>query len=56
MPSVSFKQAKLMRIAAHTPGGYGNVPQAVGKDFEAADQKVGKFEKRKKKFYHKKEK
>jgi hypothetical protein len=37
MPSVSAKQAKLMSIAAHTPGGYGGVPQAVGAEFHAAD-------------------
>ncbi len=38
MPSVSKKQHKLMNIAAHTPGGYGNVPQNVGKEFTAADK------------------
>ncbi len=38
MPSVSDKQRKLMRIAAHTPGGYGGVPQSVGQEFEAADE------------------
>lgn len=38
MPSVSKKQHKLMEAAAHTPGGYGGVPQAVGKDFAAADK------------------
>jgi hypothetical protein len=38
MPSKSPKQAKLMNIAAHTPGGYGGVPQAVGAEFHAADQ------------------
>jgi len=27
-----------MQAAAHTPGGYGGVPQNVGKDFVAADQ------------------
>lgn len=26
-----------MRIAAHTKGGYGGVPQDVGKEFESAD-------------------
>jgi hypothetical protein len=26
-----------MAAAAHTPGGYGGVPQSVGKDFNAAD-------------------
>ncbi len=38
MPSKSEKQAKLMRIAAHTKGGYGGVPQDVGAEFEAADE------------------
>lgn len=37
MPSVSPAQRKLMAIAAHTPGGYGGVPQSVGKEFHAAD-------------------
>lgn len=27
-----------MNIAAHTPGGYGGVPQDVGKEFHAADK------------------
>ena len=39
MPSVSPKQAKLMNIAAHTPGGYGGVPQSVGKEFHEDDKK-----------------
>ncbi len=43
MPSSSSKQAKLMSIAAHTPGGYGGVPQSVGEDFHSADKKQGKF-------------
>lgn len=42
MPSVSDKQEKLMRIAAHTKGGYGGVPQKVGKEFEAADEAKAK--------------
>lgn len=43
MPSKSPKQKKLMRIAAHTEGGYGGVPQDVGKEFESADEaKAGK--------------
>ncbi len=37
MPSKSVAQAKLMAIAAHTPGGYGGVPQSVGKEFHHAD-------------------
>ncbi len=37
MPSVSAPQRKLMAIAAHTPGGYGGVPQSVGAEFHAAD-------------------
>lgn len=41
MPSVSKKQAKLMQIAAHTPGGYGGVPQSVGREFNQADKGTG---------------
>lgn len=45
MPSSSPAQAKLMNIAAHTAGGYGGVPQSVGKEFHAADKakKLGKL-------------
>ena len=47
MPSKSASQARLMRAAAHTPGGYGGVPQSVGKEFTAADKgrKIGKLAK-----------
>lgn len=38
MPSVSKSQQRLMRAAAHTPGGYDGVPQKVGKDFVTADK------------------
>lgn len=38
-----------MNIAAHTEGGYGGVPQSVGKEFHAAD----KAKKGKKKNYEK---
>lgn len=37
MPSTSRAQARLMAAAAHTPGGYGGVPQDVGKEFNKAD-------------------
>jgi hypothetical protein len=37
MPSKSPAQHRLMEAAAHTPGGFGGVPQDVGKDFAAAD-------------------
>lgn len=52
MPSKTPKQAKLMNIAAHTPGGYDGVPQSVGKEFHAADKankskKAPKFSMRK---------
>lgn len=40
MPSKSASQHRLMEAAAHTPGGYGGVPQKVGKDYAAADKKV----------------
>jgi hypothetical protein len=38
MPSTSPAQKRLMAAAAHTKGGFGGVPQSVGKDFFAADQ------------------
>lgn len=38
MPSKSASQARLMAAAAHTPGGYGGVPQSVGKDFNQVDK------------------
>jgi hypothetical protein len=41
MPSVSPAQARLMAAAAHTPGGYGGVPQKVGKEFNKADAGTG---------------
>lgn len=41
MPSKSASQQRLMRAAAHTPGGYDGVPQKVGKDFDAADKAAG---------------
>lgn len=41
MPSSSPAQRKLMSIASHTPGGYGGVPQAVGREFHEADR--GKY-------------
>ncbi len=37
MPTVSPAQERLMQAAAHTPGGYGGVPQAVGREFVAKD-------------------
>lgn len=41
MPSKSPAQARLMAAAAHTPGGYGGVPQKVGKEFNRADTGKG---------------
>ncbi len=41
MPSKSAAQARLMAAAAHTPGGYGGVPQSVGKEFNKADKGTG---------------
>lgn len=38
MPSKTPAQARLMAAAAHTKGGFGGVPQSVGKDFNAADK------------------
>lgn len=37
MPSKSPAQHRLMEAAAHTPGGYGGVPQSVGQDYAQAD-------------------
>jgi hypothetical protein len=45
-----------MEIAAHTKGGYGGVPQSVGKDFVAADKGkkfAGKPKTRSEKWYGK---
>ena len=39
MPSKSPAQHRLMEAAAHTPGGYGGVPQSVGKEFAKADER-----------------
>lgn len=41
MPSRSQAQARLMAAAAHTKGGYGGVPQKVGKEFNKADAGAG---------------
>jgi hypothetical protein len=38
MTSKTPAQKRLMAAAAHTPGGFGGVPQSVGEDFFAADQ------------------
>lgn len=47
MPSVSDKQRRLMQAAAHTKGGFGGVPQSVGKEFAAADERSAHMAKRK---------
>jgi hypothetical protein len=38
MPSKSDSQARLMAAAAHSPGGFGGVPQSVGKEFNSDDK------------------
>ena len=38
MPSKSPAQHRLMAAAAHTKGGFGGVPQKVGKEFAKADE------------------
>jgi hypothetical protein len=38
MPSKSPAQHRLMEAAAHTKGGFGGVPQKVGKEFARADE------------------
>ena len=40
MPSKSKAQHNLMEAAAHTKGGFGGVPQKVGKEFVRADQNM----------------
>ena len=40
MPSKSPAQKRLMQAAAHTKGGFGGVPQKVGKEFAAADKRM----------------
>jgi hypothetical protein len=40
MPSKSPAQHRLMQAAAHTKGGFGGVPQKVGKEFVNADKKM----------------
>lgn len=47
MPSKTPAQARLMAAAAHTPGGYGGVPQKVGKEFNSADKGSGILKKKK---------
>ena len=37
MPTTSAAQERLMQAAAHTPGGFGGVPQSVGKEFVDED-------------------
>lgn len=37
MPVKSKSQNRLMQAAAHTSGGYGGVPQKIGKEFVLAD-------------------
>jgi len=41
MPSKSPAQARLMAAAAHTRGGFGGVPQSVGREFNQADAGTG---------------
>ena len=38
MPAKSAAQERLMQAAAHTPGGFGGVPQEVGKEFIGKDE------------------
>ena len=42
MPSKSPAQHRLMEAAAHTKGGFGGVPQKVGKEFVKADKGMKK--------------
>lgn len=47
MPSKSAKQARLMAAVAHNPkfAKKVGIPQSVGRDFHAADKRVGRFAK-----------
>ena len=49
MPSKSAAQARLMAAAAHTPGGYGGVPQSVGREYNQADVGTGILSKKRRK-------
>ncbi len=42
MPSKSDAQKRLMQAAARTPGGFGGVPQKVGREFAAADAEIAR--------------
>ena len=42
MPTKSPAQKRLMQAAAHTKGGFGGVPQKVGKEFVSADKHLNK--------------
>lgn len=42
MPVKSQSERRLMQAAAHTKGGYGGVPQSVGREFVQADKALGK--------------
>lgn len=48
MPSKTPAQARLMAAAAHTPGGFGGVPQKVGQEFNQADKGTGIIQPKKK--------
>ena len=43
MPAKSAAQHRLMQAAAHTPGGYGGVPQKVGEEFVRNDADGPKY-------------
>lgn len=49
MPIQSRSQERLMYAAANHPGGFGGVPQSVGKDFVAAGKAKKKLPERKNK-------
>ena len=40
MPATSPAQERLMQAAAHTPGGFGGVPQSVGKEFTKGEDEA----------------
>lgn len=46
MPSKSERQHRLMQAVAHSPefAAKVDIPQSVGKEFESADKRAGRFQ------------
>lgn len=52
MPTKSPAQRRLMLASAHTKGGYGGVPQSVGRKFVNADKRAGRVSAGHRKAHH----